>query len=77
MSTLNNLFEKVQDKKSFYTFVKALEKDFLDNQQEWENITIDQFLEASIAWAEDSGFDLKNNIWKQFANFLYSGKFYE
>jgi len=77
MDTVDDLFDKVQNKKSFFAFVKALEKDFVNNQQEWENITIDQFLESSTAWAEDSDFDLKENTWKQFAGFLYSGKFYE
>jgi len=77
MITVNDLFEKVQDKESFFIFTTALEKDFLNNQQEWENNTINDFLESSIAWAKDTNFDIEQNTWKQFAKFLYSGKFYE
>ena len=74
---VDKLYKKVKDKESFFNFMKALEKDFQDNKKEWENIRIDHYLESSTAWAEDSDFELKQNNWKQFADFLYSGKFYE
>jgi hypothetical protein len=48
----------------------------------WQNVTIDGFLEAAIAWTEDSAFGTRqglsrDNPWKQFAVFLYCGKIYE
>ena len=48
----------------------------------WENISIESFLEAAVAWAESSDFGLNqglttNNPWKRFAAFLYAGKIYE
>ncbi len=47
----------------------------------WENSTIEGFLESAVAWAEDSDFGKKientNNLWKNFALFLYGGKIYE
>jgi hypothetical protein len=48
----------------------------------WENTTIEDFLESASAWAEDTDFGLTqgrrtDNPWKQFARFLYAGKFYE
>jgi hypothetical protein len=50
----------------------------------WENITIENYLEAASAWASASNFGRTNrekkfneNYWNQFANFLHAGKFYE
>ena len=48
----------------------------------WENTSIERFLEAAIAWAEDSNFGNSQglsleNPWKKFAVFLYCGKMYE
>lgn len=48
----------------------------------WENTSIESFLEAAIAWAEDSNFGLKQGLapvspWRKFAVFLYCGKIYE
>ena len=48
----------------------------------WENTTIEAFLESAIAWAEDSGFGVRqglspSNPWGQFAAFLHGGKIYE
>ncbi|MFK5976391.1 MAG: hypothetical protein QM493_07780 [Sulfurovum sp.] len=50
------------------------------NRREWENNTIDSFLESATAYFEDTDFmekEAKNNPWKKFALFLYAGKFYE
>lgn len=48
----------------------------------WQNLTIEDFLEAAIAWAESTEFGKAqglspDNPWKQFAAFLYCGKIYE
>jgi len=93
---LYDLIDKVKDQKSFLFFVKALlqdkEEEVSKNQSldlcgrganGWENHTIESFLAAAIAWAEDSDFgknnkpELKDNPWQQFANFLLAGKSYE
>lgn len=90
------LLEKVNDQKSFLDFAKVLLKDKIDDtiQEEkktsspfssssngWENLTIEGYLEAAIAWADDSNFgknqNIKDNLWYQFATFLYCGKIYE
>lgn len=47
-----------------------------------ENVAIEHFLEAAVAWAEDSNFGLNqglaaSNPWHRFAAFLYAGKIYE
>jgi hypothetical protein len=88
--------EAVVDRESFLTFVKALIADRegeVQKEQEnpsspwgagangWENGTIEGYLEAAVAWAEDSreqplGLP-EEPAWKAFATFLYCGKIYE
>lgn len=78
----SKLLEEVKDEKSFLLFVKSLIKD-RQSPDDWESSTIGEFLESSVAWAEDSDFginqdsELETNKWKQFAVFLYCGKIYE
>ena len=48
----------------------------------WENGTIEGFLSAAIRWAEDTDFGQRqgvepDEVWHQFALFLYLGKIYE
>ena len=48
----------------------------------WENSSIEDFLEAAIAWARDSSFGTSTgsnppNPWRVFAQFLLAGKAYE
>lgn len=93
---LYDLLKKVKDEKSFLIFVKALlderyediklEKEnpsspYSSSHKGWENTTLESFLEASIAWANDSNFGklqkIKENLWYKFATFLYCGKIYE
>lgn len=87
------LLEEVVDEKSFLAFVKALiadreahegkPADEVGYSGDWANNSISGFLEAAVAWAEDSDFglsqdsELKSNEWKRFAVFLYNGKTYE
>jgi len=50
---LQDILDAVVDEKSFLAFVKALESDWHENENEWENGTIPAFLESAVAWAED------------------------
>lgn len=80
-----NLYDKlntVTDEKSFLDFLKALENDWHENTEEWENTTIPAFLESAVSWAEDMGdenehFKKPKNPWKLAAQILYAGKLYE
>ena len=93
---LEDLLDRVKDHQTFLEFARALQADKADEDQKenenpsepfspgwngWENNTIAGFLEAAIAWAEDSDFGNKtvkpDNLWKEFALFLYGGKIYE
>jgi hypothetical protein len=90
----HNLLENVVDRDSFLAFVRGLMEDRLDEAKRekkspsspygsgcngWENVTIEDFLESAIAWAESSsGKELAGELsWRSFAEFLYAGKIYE
>ncbi|HEU4635718.1 MAG TPA: hypothetical protein VFS41_06025 [Edaphobacter sp.] len=93
---LHQLAESVSDEKSFLAFVDALRRDrelaasaenasLADRygpERGWENVTIESFLEAAHAWAEDTDFGARQDLreaspWRKFAIFLYCGKIYE
>jgi hypothetical protein len=91
------LLAAVADQSSFLAFARALKADrehaakiesdpsAVAGEREveaWQNVTIESFLGAAIAWAEDSRFGASqglkhDNPWKKFAVFLQCGKMYE
>jgi len=77
------LFEKcknVESKDDLIQFIKDLRHDLQVNPHEWENLTLEAFLEAMEAWLEDSkdaGFLPEQPEWKSLAAILYMGKLYE
>jgi hypothetical protein len=68
---LNN----VNNHESFIEFVKVLAKDKEINSIEWQNLTIEDYLDCANSWLEDS--ECKDISWKLMAEFLYCGKIYE
>ncbi len=75
---------QVSDQPSFIAFVRALQADRADlrTRSEWQHDTIEDYLEAAAAWAEDAPLQLPPSpdtaaIWRTFAQFLYCGKIYE
>jgi hypothetical protein len=94
---LHEQIEHITDQQSFLAFARALTQDriaavndatkassspYCRDAGDWENVSIEGFLEAAIAWAEDSNFGANQgmeaaNPWKKFAAFLYCGKIYE
>ena len=78
-----DLFEKcnhVDSKDELIQFIKALRHDLLVNPDEWENQTLDGFLEAMESWMEDTidrGYLPDQAEWKSLAAILYMGKIYE
>lgn len=93
---LSEKLEEVQDEASFLAFVRELAEDrkaasavehrdtapFDSGPGAWENRSIESFLEAALAWAEDSRFGATQGLesadpWRKFAAFLYCGKVYE
>lgn len=78
-----DLFEKcnnVGSKDDLIQFIKALRNDLEVNQSEWENLSLDHFLESIEAWMEDTkdrGYISDQPEWKSLAAILYMGKIYE
>ncbi|KOS66335.1 hypothetical protein AEA09_16415 [Lysinibacillus contaminans] len=59
------LYERVENIKSredLIKFINHLRKDLQSNSAEWENITLEDYLEAMEAWINDmDGYYLNNN----------------
>ncbi|WML58103.1 hypothetical protein [Neobacillus sp. PS2-9] len=82
------LYEKVENVKSradLIKFIKHLRMDLQSNRAEWENITLEDYLEAMEAWVNDmEGYYLNTNhpvpkqpSWKTIADILYASGMYE
>ena len=87
--------EDVTGFKSFLAFVSWLEADRRDSlakeavnphhpmalaTNDWENTTIEDFLDAAVAWATDQARAERaepSESWRYFAQFLFAGKGYE
>jgi hypothetical protein len=89
--------DAVHDRESFLAFVFALAEDrrasvaaenvapsspYGPEAGGWENVTIENFLEAALSWAESTGMGESQGLpagpsWRGFASFLYCGKIYE
>ncbi len=80
-----NLRTTIKNKDDFLIFLSALNQDFMKNNAEWENITIDSFLEAMHSWIEsmenyykNTDQDIKNiPMWRLFADILLASRIYE
>ncbi len=76
----------VTDRQTFVKFLHMLRKDLSDNPEQWENKTLDDFLEAMSAYADDiQGYydNMKLNVnadtpeWSTFADILVGASIYE
>ncbi len=77
---------EVTDRQTFAKFLILLQKDFLDNPDNWENRTLPDFLEALSSYTEDvQGYydNTKQNInadnpdWRTFSHLFLGAKIYE
>ena len=80
------MIEKINSiscKEDFVEYIRSLVTDFTDNNDEWENITIPDYLEQIASWIEDYAASPANDIvwekinFKILAQLLYMGKIYE
>lgn len=99
---LTELYEMVSNEVTFLEFVKALVEDRRDairlekasqsppygpDAGGWENASIEDYLDAAVAWAEDSQFGRRMSAkeyelaavspWRRMAAFLMAGRVYE
>lgn len=83
MDCISKRIEEISDKKAFLAFLSELNSSFLTNSEEWENRTINEFLDAMQSWIEDYSSSEFNDIdwgkvdYSLLARILYMGKIYE
>ncbi|MBL8203353.1 MAG: hypothetical protein JNM09_03930 [Blastocatellia bacterium] len=71
------LFESISSREDFMRFLEALIADYGNSTDEWENTSIEHFLEAMHAWATDAQRLRDDPSWRDFAHLLLAGKRYE
>ena len=82
---LENSIEEIISKDDFANFLNALNRDLMLNPDDWENTTLERFLEAMEAWLrsmESYSRNLKDQevmtpSWKTFAKIILASKIYE
>ncbi|MGW7202938.1 DUF7660 family protein [Streptomyces sp. NPDC054837] len=47
--------DEIHSREDLVAFIRDLHQDYLRRGQDWENSTLDRFLEALASWTEDSG----------------------
>lgn len=80
--TLFDIANEVKDEKSFLNFINELRNDRINRKEEWENESIEAFLESAYDWGKESiqglrFYDKPDNPWKRCAQIIYMGKIYE
>ena len=82
---LEELVETIQSREDFVRFTLSLIKDLKSNPEQWENINLEDYLEAIAAWATDMDSSYINRgesvpkitDWKVFAEILWAASAYE
>ena len=82
---INDPTDSIQSREDFVEFVRGLSKDFHDNPADWENVTVERYLEALAAWTHDMDGYYKNSgetpptdiNWHFIAQLLLAAKIYE
>jgi len=85
MDKLINKIESINTKDDFIGFLQLLVQDLKNHPEEWENKSLESYLEGIASWTEDmEGYYQNNNLpipenvdWKVFANILMAAKMYE
>ena len=68
----------VSDADSFALFLDALAQDNKDNHDEWQNMSIEDYLRSIAAWIRDHGNDEFEQLdFRELAKIFYVGKIYE
>ena len=80
---LDKAVEEIKTKDDLVLFLQLLLEDFRENINEWENVTLADYLEALAAWLHDSdGFYQKRGeklrpSWKMMGEIFLAAKYYE
>ncbi|NBN79331.1 hypothetical protein GWI72_13725 [Microvirga tunisiensis] len=82
---LNEKVNAVETRDDFIEFIGALRRDLKSSPDDWQNTTLDGFLEALAAWVQDmDGYYQNNSLpvtlllnWKNVAEMMLAAKHYE
>jgi len=82
---LHEQIEGISTNKDLADFIEKLRADLLTNPNDWENPTLERFLEAMEEWVRSMEHFYKNTgremppqpNWKMVADMLYAAKIYE
>lgn len=82
---LKKKVDAVDSRDDFVEFIGALRDDLTTRPEDWQNATLDGFLEALGAWVQDmDGYYQNNRLpvpsapnWKSIAEMLLAAKHYE
>ncbi|NBN65928.1 DUF7660 family protein [Pannonibacter tanglangensis] len=82
---LNEKVNAVETRDDFIEFIGALRRDLKSCPDDWQNPTLDGFLEALAAWVQDmDGYYQNNSLpvtllpnWKNVAEMMLAAKHYE
>jgi len=79
--------ENIKTKRDFIDFLNALSKDRCENENEWANQAVEDYLESVASWVEDMDIESycksnnlsmpNNESWRFIAELFYVGKIYE
>ncbi len=72
---LNESYNIINNKEDFLRFIDNLLIDIKENEAEWENITLPDFLVAIKAYIEDK--ELQLDDWKKLAELFMAARVYE
>ena len=74
----------IQTKEDLVEFIIALSKDLGENAAEWENPTLERYLDAMASWVSAMDGYFRNNgqktphpSWRLFGEILYAASLYE
>ncbi|MGH2271260.1 DUF7660 family protein [Anaerohalosphaeraceae bacterium U12dextr] len=85
MINLNEAVQNIKNKNDLASFIKLLLDDLKNNENDWENATLERYLESMSAWLADSdGLSLnlgkelpKQPDWNTIGDILLAAKYYE
>jgi len=74
---LHEQLENIKTQEGFTAFLIELQNDFKTNQKDWENWTIDSYLESIASCIKDNNWNPDDLDWKFLSKIFLSGKSYE
>jgi hypothetical protein len=85
VTELHSQVDAIQSRKDLADFVRTLQHDLRNHPDSWENISLDDYLEALAAWVDDMDGYYRNQgrpvpsqpSWKTLAEILLAAKLYE